>query len=76
MANTVLIHPVHGAKVALSAEEVEYDKSLGWTEFKPATPAPAVKLEEAPSQEVVDAPILNALPARRGRPRKGEPQGD
>jgi hypothetical protein len=69
MANTVLIHSVHGAKIAISAEEVEYDKTLGWAEFKPATLVPTAKLNESPSQEVAETPILNALPLRRGRVR-------
>ena len=76
MAIIYLKHPIHGAKVAFSQEEAAYDAGHGWVEFDPAVAAAPLKAEPAPSLEAVDEPILNALPTRRGRPRKGEPQGE
>lgn len=60
MAVIFLQHPLHGAKVACSVQEVEYDKTHGWVEFDPLV-APVEP--EAPPQEV------NVL-RRPGRPRK------
>lgn len=36
--NVVLVHPVHGAKVATNELEMEQDVKNGWTEYNPATP--------------------------------------
>jgi hypothetical protein len=75
MPTIYLRHPVHGTKVAIAHEEAAYDASNGWVEFDPTARAAAPKIEPAPSLEVADEPILNALPARRGRARKSvEPQ--
>jgi len=77
MATIYLKHPVHGAKVAVSPEEAAYDKTHGWLEFDPTAVAAAPAAQpEAPSLDAPQAPILNALPSRRGRPRKGESQGE
>lgn len=51
-----LIHPVHGAKVAVSEHEAIYDESNGWMRYDPTTPASAAVNEMA-------------APKRRGRPR-------
>jgi hypothetical protein len=63
MAVIYLKHEVHGAKVAISREEADADEANGWEEFDPSAPKVA-------SQDTTDAPILNALPTRRGRARK------
>jgi hypothetical protein len=59
-----LKHPTHGAKVAIAVQEAEADKRNGWVEFDPTVAAPA--LVEA----VQKAPVVNALPLKRGRARK------
>jgi hypothetical protein len=59
MAAIVLVHPVHGAKVATSEQEVEYDSLSGWTRYSTATETPAVVIDNAL------APVK-----RRGRPPK------
>ena len=37
--NVVLIHPIHGAKIAIHQQEMETDVKNGWTVYNPATPA-------------------------------------
>lgn len=46
--NVVLVHPIHGAKVAINHQEMEMDVKNGWTEYNPDTPA-----EVAPKAEKV-----------------------
>ena len=48
--NVVLVHPVHGAKVATNEQESEHDEKLGWTRYNPDTP-----VEVAP-EPVAEAP--------------------
>ena len=48
--NIVLVHPVHGAKIATQQAELEQDVKNGWTEYNPDTP-----VEVAP-EPVVEAP--------------------
>lgn len=48
--NVVLVHPVHGAKVATNELEMEQDVKNGWTEYNPTTP-----VEVAP-EPVAEAP--------------------
>lgn len=65
MAAIVLVHPIHGAKVACSESEAEYDSLSGWTRYvEPTESAPA---DEPPIAEIVNemAPVK-----RRGRPPK------
>lgn len=57
--NTILYHPRHGTKVAISQQEIAADILRGWC------------LEPPPSQPAVEE--HNAL-RRRGRPRKEEVQ--
>lgn len=53
MAVIYLQHPKHGAKVAISEMEAEYDIQNGWEEFDPTNSEP---------------PVVNELqPRRRGR---------
>lgn len=66
MPNIYLKHPVHGAKVAIAVDEAEADMRNGWEEFDPSAPAEVVEVVEA-AQE---APVVNALPLKRGRARK------
>lgn len=53
MAVIYLQHPTHGAKVAVSEMEAEYDIQNGWMEFDPTN---------------LEPPVVNELqPRRRGR---------
>lgn len=66
MAVIYLVHPRHGAKVAISEEEAIFDESYGWERYTLDTPAPA-----ADDDEDGDAEHVNEMAAskRRGRPR-------
>ena len=61
MAVIYLQHPVHGAKVAISDMEANYDEMHGWKRYNPDTFTAADD----------DAEVVNemAIPKRRGRPR-------
>lgn len=60
MAVIYMIHPAHGAKVAISEHEADYDEMHGWIRYDPTTPELAD----------VDKPVNEmAEPRRRGRPR-------
>lgn len=66
MSVIYLIHPQHGAKVAISDVEANYDEMNGWERYNPDTPAVADVDEDAPVNEMV-------APKRRGR-RRAEPE--
>lgn len=68
MSVIYMVHPIHGAKVAISEHEANYDEMHGWERYTPETPAaPAA---DEPAAEAA-APVTNALaaPRRRGRAR-------
>lgn len=64
MAVIYLKHPTHGAKVATSVWEADYDKEHGWIEFDPSVPSLAVPEDQEPVNSLLTEP------RRRGRPRK------
>lgn len=47
--NIVLVHPIHGAKVAINEMELEQDEKNGWTRYNASTPA------EKPAQVAPEA---------------------
>ena len=51
--NVVLVHPIHGAKVAIDATEIENDEIAGWTRYEPVTPVE----DSAPAEPAVDTPV-------------------
>ena len=61
--NVVLVHPIHGAKVAINELEMEQDVKNGWTEYNPDTPVEVVPeaVAEAPkrkyTRKVTEQPI-------------------
>ena len=67
MAVIYMVHPQHGAKVAISEAEAEYDEMNGWMRYDPTTPAKAEPSDEAAEE----ASIVNEMaePMRRGRRR-------
>ena len=70
MAVIYLKHPVHGAKVACSDMEAEYDMNQGWEPFdpnEPASVAPAPVAAPAPVQEAPEPVNLLTEPRRRRR---------
>ena len=62
--NVVLIHPIHGAKVAINQAEIEMDEQNGWKRYNPDTPA-ETSAEITPKRQykrrVQEQPISNAL---------------
>ena len=54
--NVVLIHPIHGAKVAIDATEIENDEIAGWTRYEPVTPVEDSAPAE-PAELAVDTPV-------------------
>jgi len=48
--NITLVHPTHGAKVAINDVELAEDEKNGWTRYNPDTPV------EVASEPVVEAP--------------------
>ena len=50
--NVVLVHPVHGAKVAIDAAEIQSDEKNGWTRYNPTTPV-EIATVAAPIEEPV-----------------------
>jgi hypothetical protein len=62
MAVIYLIHPVHGAKVAISEHEAIYDEMNGWMQYDPTTPVQAADDDD-------EEGINELAPKRRGRPR-------
>ena len=66
MSVIYMTHPVHGAKVAISEHEANYDEMHGWTRYNPETPDTAADEDD---EEVVNE---LAAPKRRGRPRANQ----
>jgi hypothetical protein len=54
--NVVLVHPIHGAKVAIDATEIENDEIAGWTRYEPVTPVEDSAPAE-PAELAVDTPV-------------------
>lgn len=48
--NVIMVHPVHGAKIAMSPVEIEQDEQNGWSRYNPDTPA-APAVEVAPKRK-------------------------
>jgi hypothetical protein len=67
MSVIYMIHPVHGAKVAISEHEANYDEMHGWERYDPTTPAQAADVDEDDEDE--ESVNEMAAPKRRGRPR-------
>jgi hypothetical protein len=64
--NVVLVHPIHGAKVAIDATEIENDELAGWTRYEPVTP-----VEDSAPAELAELDELAVdTPVRRKYSRK------
>ena len=64
--NVVLVHPIHGAKVAINATEIENDEIAGWTRYEPVTPVE----DSAPAEPAEPAELAVDTPVRRKYSRK------
>lgn len=65
MAVIYMVHPAHGAKVAISEQEAIFDETNGWMRYDHATPDAADVDEDNENVPVNEM----AEPKRRGRPR-------
>lgn len=48
--NVVLVHPVHGAKVAINQTEIEMDEKNGWQRYNPDAVPESAAEEQQPTQ--------------------------
>jgi hypothetical protein len=60
--NITLVHPLHGAKVAINETELIEDEKNGWTRYNPDTPVEAAPIAEKPvrnklTRKVTDKPV-------------------
>ncbi len=60
--NVTLVHPIHGAKVAINELELEMDEKNGWTRYNPDTPVQA-------------APVNTLETKRRRKPAEEATEG-
>lgn len=74
MAVIYLKHPVHGAKVACSDMEAEYDMNQGWEPFDPTQPEEPVATPAPPPQAAPEP--VNSLTEPRRRRRKEVQDGN
>jgi len=65
MAAIYLRHGVHGAKVACSEQEAQYDERCGWERFDPASPEEPKANALAPDGDV--AALREAYKAKFGK---------
>lgn len=67
MSVIYMVHPVHGAKVAISEHEAIYDEMHGWERYDIDTPA------EAADEDADEEPVNEmAEPKRSGRRRAAQ----
>jgi len=59
--NVTLVHPIHGAKVAIMELEAEMDERNGWTRYNPDT-----------TSEPEEAAPVNVLEVKRRRKTTAE----
>ena len=70
MSVIYMTHPKHGAKVAISEQEANYDEMHGWSRYDPDTPDVAeVDEDEAEAEQPVNE---MAGTKRRGRRRAAQ----
>lgn len=60
--NVTLVHPIHGAKVAINETEVAEDEKNGWTRYNADTPIEAAPKAEKPvrnklTRKVTEQPV-------------------
>ena len=60
--NVTLVHPIHGAKVAINDIELTEDEKNGWTRYNDDTPVEAAPKADKPvrnklTRKVTDKPV-------------------
>ena len=68
MAAIYLIHPTHGAKVAISEQEAISDEMYGWMRYDIETSSVAADVDEDEDEDFEPVNEM-AAPKRRGRRR-------
>lgn len=48
--NVVLVHPMHGAKIAINEAELAADEKNGWVRYTPEASTAPVDVEDAPAK--------------------------
>jgi hypothetical protein len=71
MSVIYMVHPAHGAKVAISEHEAISDEMHGWERYDISTPA-AADVDDEDEDEEVEAVNEMAEPKRRGRRRAAQ----
>lgn len=72
MSVIYMVHPVHGAKVAISEHEAIYDEMHGWKRYDIDTPAEAADEDESEAEVVAEPVNEMAEPKRSGRRRAAQ----
>ena len=70
--NVVLVHPIHGAKLAINELEMEQDVKNGWTRYNAPTPVEQ-SVEVAPE---VQAPAKRTYTRRVTKPTIEQPNSE
>lgn len=58
--NIILVHPSHGAKVAINELELERDEAAGWTRYTAPEPTKKVKSPKSTSALTMERPAFLA----------------
>lgn len=68
--NVVLVHPIHGAKIATMQAELDRDVENGWTEYNPDTlPAETRRAKaKAKVKETAERPVQQSIEQPNGTP--------
>ena len=76
MAVIYMRHAVHGAKVAISEHEANYDEMHGWERYDPSTPAEAADVDDADKADTKPVEAVNEMVVSPRRGRRRAPQED
>ena len=63
MTNVTLVHPIHGAKVAICEAEVLADEKEGWSRYTPDTPVADQTEADKPKSRKKPIEQPNEVPA-------------
>lgn len=77
--NIVLVHPIHGAKIATLQAELEQDVKNGWTEYNSDTPKAATRKsrKDKPAvEDPVEQPAEQPIEQPNGTPKFLAPVSD
>ena len=52
-----MVHPMHGAKIAISDVEIKEDEKNGWTRYNADTPVEAAPAKRKYTRKVTEQPV-------------------